>query len=501
MSEKILVTVNGKPRLAVAGLTLSEIIKGEKPCGGHGKCGKCKVVAKGNISAPSESELELITTDELSNGVRLACLTRALGDCEVYSIRSTETARIMTDGMSAEFEVKPSFSEYGIAVDIGTTTIAASLYDASGNLLSKTACLNPQSEWGADVISRIEAALDTKAHDLAQAVRTALNKIISELADVAHIDTDQIDGAVITGNTVMLHLLTEESVEPLSHAPFEAKRLFGETLSASELSLFCLNPDTKVYLPQCVSAFVGADITCAIKATGLCDGASAVLVDIGTNGEMALWNGSELSVCSTAAGPAFEGVGISMGMRGSDGAIDRVSVVNGKPFVHVIGEGKPTGICGSGLIDAVACLLDLGEIDESGLLEDEPCVVSDTVTLTQNDIRMVQLAKSAICAGMLTLLNTSKLSVADVQEVHIAGGFGNYLNMSNAERVGLLPRGIAGKSKAVGNAALSGASMLLLAPELRVGCEELAQKARSLELSTDKLFSDLYIEGMFFEEI
>ena len=499
MSEKILVTVNGKPRLAVAGLTLSEIINGEKPCGGHGKCGKCKVVAKGEISAPSESELELITADELSDGVRLACLTRALGDCEVCSVLDAETAQIMTEGALTEFEVEPSFSEYGVAVDIGTTTIAASLYDASGNLLSKTACLNPQSEWGADVISRIEAALDTKAQVLAQSVRTALNKIISELADAAHISTEQIDGAVITGNTVMLHLLTEESVEPLSHAPFEAKRLFGETLSAFELSISCLKPDTEVYLPPCISAFVGADITCAIEATGLFDRGAAVLVDIGTNGEMALWNGNELSVCSTAAGPAFEGVGISMGMRGSCGAIDKVSLVNGRLFSHVIGEGKATGICGSGLIDAVACLLGVGELDESGLLEDEPCVIGDGVSLTQDDIRMVQLAKSAICAGMLTLVKNASLSVSDLEAVYIAGGFGNYLNVANAERVGLLPRGTADKSKAVGNAALGGASVLLLAPRFRAECDELVKKVSLLELSTDKVFSDLYIQGMFFE--
>lgn len=500
MSEKILVTVNGKPRLAVAGLTLSEIINGEQPCGGHGKCGKCKVIARGDISMPSDSELELITDEELSRGVRLACLTRALGDCEVYSVRDTQAAQIMTDGTLPRLEVKPSFSEYGVAIDIGTTTIAASLYDVSGNSVSKSACLNPQSEWGADVISRIEAALGGKSHLLAQSVRGALNKIVSELADAAHINAAQIDGAVVTGNTVMLHLLTEESVEPLSHAPFEAKRLFGETLAASELSLSCLKPDTQVYLPPCVAAFVGADTTCAIIATGLCKQANALLVDIGTNGEMAMWNGSELSVCSTAAGPAFEGVGISMGMRGSEGAIDKVSLVNGRLFAHVIGEVKAVGICGSGLIDAVACLLDMGEIDESGLLEDEPCVVSEPVSLIQDDIRAVQLAKSAICAGMLTLIKAAKISVPDIETAYIAGGFGNYLNMANAERVGLLPRGTAEKAKAVGNAALSGASMLLLAPCFKTECEELAKKANLLELSTDKVFSELYIQGMFFDE-
>lgn len=496
--KKIKVTVNGTPKVVDAGLALSEIVKGEKPCGGHGKCGKCKVIAKGELSAPDSAELKHLSSDELGRGVRLACLAHALGDCEVYEMSNTASAQIMTEGAVVDFELAPSFSQYGVAIDIGTTTIAAHLYDTSGNILAKTACLNPQSEWGADVISRIEAALGGKAGLLAGAIRDALDKIISELADNAVIGTQEIDGAVVTGNTVMLHLLTEESVEPLSHAPFEATRLFGETLSASQLSLSCLCPDTPVYLPPCISAFVGADITCAIIATSLCNGDTAILADIGTNGEMAMWNGNELSVCSTAAGPAFEGVGISMGMRGSEGAIDKVNLINGETYAHVIGDKEAKGICGSGLVDAIACLLDTEEIDESGFMEDDPCVIESPVSLTQEDVRMVQLAKSAICAGMLTLADMGGLSVSDIGAAYIAGGFGNYLNMANAEKIGLLPRGFADKAKSVGNAALGGASMMLLGEGFKAEAAELAKKAAVLELSTNKKFSELYINGMFF---
>ncbi len=498
MSEKITVTVNGKPRLAVAGLTLSEIIGGEKPCGGHGKCGKCKVIAKGELSAPSGTELEHLSSEELERGVRLACLTRALGNCEVCNIADGENARIMTDGVLSEFEVAPAFSGYGAAIDIGTTTIAARLFDKEGRALSEAVCLNPQSEWGADVISRIEAALGGKSQLLAQAVRGAIDRVIAELADFAKIEKELIDGVVITGNTVMLCLLTEESVEPLSHAPFEAKRLFGETVLAADVSLHSLKADTPIYLPRCMAAFVGADTTCAVVSSGMCNENTALLADIGTNGEMALWNKNKLSVCSTAAGPAFEGVGISMGMRGSVGAVDKVSLVNGKLFAHVIGETAAVGICGSGLVDAVACLLDTEELDESGFLEDEPCEISAPVELTQNDIRMVQLAKSAICAGMLTLVETEGLSLSDVGVTYVAGGFGNYLNIANAEKIGLLPKGISKKTKAIGNAALGGASMLLLAPDLREKSEILAESANVLELSTNKIFSDKYIDGMFF---
>ena len=398
MKKQINITVNGKPRLAVAGLTVSEIINNEKPCGGHGKCGKCRVVAKGELSEASDAELKLLSPKELAEGIRLACLTRALGDCEIATLSQSEQSRIVTDGDLPEFEIKPCFKKYGVAIDVGTTTLAARLYDTEGRMIGDTARLNPQSEWGADVISRIEASMSGSSKDLAASVRGALNEMLSTLSADAEIDPIDIDGVVITGNTVMLSLLSCEDVEPFSHAPFEAKRLFGESLSARELDLTCLAPDTSIYIPPCIAAFVGADTTCAIIATALCDGDTAMLADIGTNGEMALWNGDRLTVCSTAAGPAFEGVGITMGMRGADGAIDKVSVVDSQLSAHVIGEGEPVGICGSGLVDAVAAMLELEAIDEVGYLEEDEFVIKAPVCLTPKDIRMLQLAKSAICA-------------------------------------------------------------------------------------------------------
>lgn len=174
--------------------------------------------------------------------------------------------------------------------------------------------------------------------------------------------------------------------------------------------LTCLHPATPVYLPPCISAFVGADITCAILATQLCEGNTALLAGIGTNGEMALWHDGKLTVCSTAAGPAFDGVGISMGMRGADGAIDKVTLSEGALQAHILGNGPPVGICGSGLVDAVACLLENGILDESGCLEDDSVVIADPVALIPKDIRMLQLAKSAICAGLVTLIDDAKIS-------------------------------------------------------------------------------------------
>lgn len=501
MQKQINVTVNGKHMLAVTGLALSEIISGERPCGGHGRCGKCRVIARGNLSELTETEKKLLSADELSDGVRLACLTYAIGDCELVSLSEAEKTQIVADGDMPEFEIKPIFKKYGVAIDVGTTTLAARLYDTEGNMLAGASRLNTQQEWGADVISRIEASMNGKGRELAQSVRGALDEIIRELCENVKIDAKETDSVVITGNTVMLSLLTEQSVEPFSHAPFDVKRLFGETLTADNLALLSLCSDTPVYLPPCISAFVGADTTCAILSTQLCTRDTAMLADIGTNGEMAIWNNGRLTVCSTAAGPAFEGVGISMGMRGAVGAIDKVSFSDTELQVHIIGEGIPVGICGSGLVDAVACMLDGEIIDESGYLEDEPYIIKEPVSLTQKDIRMLQLAKSAICAGLLTLADSEGLKPHDVSALYVAGGFGNYLNIQNAAKIGLLPEGLAHKVRAVGNAALSGASMLLLNDGYRAECERMAKHAELLELSSNPVFSEYYMSGMIFENL
>jgi uncharacterized 2Fe-2S/4Fe-4S cluster protein (DUF4445 family) len=225
-----------------------------------------------------------------------------------------------------------------------------------------------------------------------------------------------------------------------------------------------------------------------------------MLADIGTNGEIALLANGKLTVCSTAAGPAFEGVGISMGMRGERGAIDKVALLNGSLVCHTIGEVAPVGICGSGLVDAVACMLMTETIDESGFLEDDTFTLEGEVELTQKDIRMVQLAKSAICAGIEALAASEKSELSSIRRLYIAGGFGNYLNMSNSVAIGLLPRELGGKIQAVGNAALAGAEMLLVNKDLREKAALLGGSARVLELSTDPVFSEKYMMGMSFEE-
>ncbi len=499
--EMITVKVNGIIKTAGLGDTLSEIANGEKPCGGHGKCGKCKVIAKGKVSKPTATELELLSAEEIANNVRIGCLARAVGDCEIETAVGAEDIRIMTDGALPSITLRPSFAKYGVAIDIGTTTLAARLYNTNGSLLASASELNPQSEWGADVISRIEAALGGQSKEIAMSIRRALNDLLSDLATLASIDAKEIDGVCITGNTVMLSLLTEQSTEPFSHAPFKAERLFGESVTAKALALSDLTDDVPLYIAPCISAFVGADTVCAIVSTRLCDGECEMLADIGTNGEIAMWNRGRLTVCSTAAGPAFEGVGISMGMRGSDGAIDSVSIENGKLVAHVIGETEPRGICGSGLIDAVACMLDVEIIDEGGYLEDEPFTLKAPVYLTQSDIRMLQMAKSAICAGLMTLIAHEGLEQSDIRALYIAGGFGYHISRENAARIGLLPHKLASVGQAVGNAALTGASILLLDTDMRERAEIIAKSANVIDLTINPTFSNKYMSGMMLEQV
>ncbi len=470
------------------------------PCGGHGLCGKCKVRAEGNLSPLSPSEQENLSAEEVQAGIRLACCTQIWGDCQVEWAEHKTSHSVQTEGDLPEIPLTPRFDRYGFAIDIGTTTLAARLYDAQGKLRAQASGMNPQARWGADVISRIEAALSGEGAMLARVTRNAVDELITSLAAEANIEASEIDGGVITGNTVMLHLLTETSVEPLSHAPFAAERLFGECLNAEQLSLSSLAPTTKIYLPPCMEAFVGADITTALLASEICGKSdSRLLVDIGTNGEMALWHNGTLYCCSTAAGPAFEGAGISMGMSGQTGAIHKVQIVNGGLFAQVIGDTAPKGICGSGVIDAVACLLDLEWMDETGYLDDDPTIIASPVTFTQNDVRAVQLAKSAIHAGIRTLLHTSELHIDRLSELVIAGGFGSYLSIASAIRIGLIPHELMGRIRVIGNGALSGAVMLLLSRDLENKATQLAQSARVVTLSANPVFADLYMEGMLFE--
>jgi len=484
------------------------------PCGGCGRCGKCRVRAEGKISPATAQERLLLTGEDLASGIRLACETEILGDARVF-LPEDMKLEALSSGILPEF-VPDRGEGCGLAVDIGTTTLAAYLWDlTNGRLLSSGTAPNPQAAFGADVMTRLGASRDGHAADLAAAVRTAVCALADRIGEEAGLSGEWIRKAVIVGNTVMLCLLTEGDASRLCASPFLPESLFGEMVSSSSLGLAGLLEEAEVYLGRCVSAFVGADITAAMLASRLDEAkAPLLLMDIGTNGEMALAKGERIRVCSTAAGPAFEGAGIYCGTQAVPGAVSGVEFQNGGFSVRTIADAAPCGLCGSGLIDAAAAMLAAGILDETGRIDEEqaeslgvlteaegvPAVVlKDKIVLTQKDLRKYQLAKAAVCAGAETLLHHSGLRTEELSEILLAGGFGSFLSVKNAAATGLLPAGCEKRARAVGNAAGSGASMMLLSDAERRRAEEIAAAAETVDLSSNAFFMDRYVEDMLFE--
>lgn len=466
---------------------LSEILRANglgiiSPCGGRGVCGKCAVMLNGQISSPSPAEQKA--------GVRLACQAVLEGDAEVILPREQIMEGIEL-GSGSLTPIDPMDGPFGAAVDIGTTTIALNLYDLqTGDCLSRCGMPNPQISVAADVMSRIGAAMAGGAELLQTQVTGAVNTLLAQACSLAGTGISRVGSIVCTGNTTMLYLLTGRDPAALSHAPFEADHLFDETLR------LC---GRKTYLPPCMHAFVGADTTCAVLASGLCGKKdTALLCDVGTNGEIALWKDGELLVTSTAAGPAFEGAGISCGCGSVRGAIDNVSLKDGKLKIHVIGEENAAGVCGSGLIDAIAAALEIGIVDETGCMEDDFFELSPSVRLLPGDIRAVQLAKAAIAAGIDTLLEEAGVRVGDIDVFYIAGGFGSHLNTKSAAAIGLFPEALISRTIILGNAALSGAAQMLLDRGTQKQAAGIAGRARHINLGGNPRFNNNYMERMMF---
>ena len=484
------------------GALLSDILRinghFDLPCGGKSVCRRCRVRAEGRLSPLTDVELETFSHEEIKSGLRLACLTRAEGDARLAPVQSADIA-IMDKGAASDFNADPLFSEYGMAADIGTTTVCTRLYGKSG-LIGGISEKNPQTAYGADVISRIEHSLAGGGDELAGAIRDGLSAMAVKLAKNAGIDVKQIDAAVITGNTTMLYLFTGSSPAALSRAPFAADRLFGESISAAGV-LRRLDGRAHLYLPRCMSAFVGADISMALLASGMCDRPeTSLLADIGTNAEIALWRGGKLYVCSTAAGPAFEGSGLSCGVYGINGAVDHVWLENGGVRYSTINNMPPVGICGSGIADALSVMMDREIIDETGAMNDEDDFkICNNVYVTQKDIRKLQLSKAAVRAGMETLLKMNGIRWSDISTLNIAGGFGSYLNLESAAHIGLIPATALPRTKVLGNASLAGASMLLQDQGLMEKTRVLAENAQTVRLDSNPVFSDFYIDWMMFE--
>ncbi len=452
------------------------------PCGRNGRCGKCLVEAKGCINPPDESERR--------TGKRLACRLMVSGDAEV---RLPPRARTQVIGSSEgerekrknpKIHQKKTLSVTAVA-DIGTTTVAVDYYDNStGDKVGNTAGDNPQQSTAADVIGRIEAAMNGRG----ELLKGQITKCLMEHGKQSGYNKS-IKEWIITGNTTMLTLLTGGNPEPLSRSPFLAESLFDETIEFL---------GKKAYLPPCVHAFFGADAVCSVLYSGATEKSSvSLLCDIGTNGEMILWKNGRGWAASVAAGPALEGAGIRCGCRGVSGAIDRVTAMGGTILADTIDHRKAVGICGSGLLDAAACGLDLGLIRPDGSM-DVPMELRDGIYLYPEDIRALQLAKSALRAGLETLLFVSETGMKEVSELILCGGFGKSLNPLSAARIGLIPGSLLPVCRSMGNAALAGAG-LLRDPKRRKQAAEICGKTEYISLADRRYFQEAYIRHMMME--
>jgi len=600
----------GKTVHVLPGTTLLEAVdRGglavDIPCGGVGTCGKCQVIVRRGVPAPTPAEQQRLSPQQLAEGLRLACQTTVAGPMTVevpetsqlasmYKIlaeaqatgeahldpavrkqylrleppargndaadlRRLEAAlgrfdidrellaelparlragafcgtAVLLDHRLIDFEPGDTTRQsFAVAVDVGTTTLAAALMDlATGRTLRVASRLNPQTSFGDDVLTRILHARTAEGLRQLQArLAAALNEMIAEVAAEAGIAPAAIYEVTLAGNTAMQTLACGIDPQPLGTVPFVAALGRSYALPAADLGL-AIHPRGRAVVLPVIGGFVGGDTVAGMLATRLAESdGPTLLIDIGTNGEIVLAHDGRLWAASTAAGPAFEGARILHGMRGASGAIEKV-VVDGDLRYNVIGDVPPLGLCGSGLIDLAAELLRQGLVSPEGRLvtaadapPEVPCTLQRRLTthegrpafivapaeetaagraiaLTQRDVRELQLATGAIRAGIEILLRQAGLDVNDLATVLVAGGFGNYIRRENAQRIGLLPHGLpAERIRYQGNTALAGAQWVALSQQSRTWADELAARAEHVDLGYCPGFQEAFADAMIFPE-
>lgn len=475
-----------------AGTRLQEVLFAqgvEFPCGGRGRCKGCRVkVLRGELPIRAE-EATLLTRAELDAGWRLACRHATNGDLAL-ELAQWEMP-VLTE--HASFSFTPG-DGLGVAIDLGTTTLAAQLLDLhTGNVLGVQTALNAQARHGADIMSRIEFALHGGQAELQRLIREQLGGMIGKLlAD----RTPELRRVILVGNTVMHHLFCGLDITPLAGHPFEPAQKGRRQFAPQELGWDLPAATTVEFLP-CLGGFVGSDLLAGIIATGLHESSALqALLDLGTNGEVVVGNRDRILCTSTAAGPAFEGARISTGMRAATGAISQVQVQDNLIACQVIGGGAARGVCGSGLVDAVAAGLELNWIQPSGRLANRTALpLAGGISLQQADVRELQLAKGAIAAGLRILTAGFAAALGNIQQLHLAGAFGNYISRVSAMRIGLLNLPLE-RVVPAGNTALLGAKRALFAP--RGAWDELAGRIEHVALNEAPTFQDIYAEEMRF---
>lgn len=475
------------------GKTLAELLSDAEdpisvPCGGNGKCGKCRVLASGELTPPTAEELTALG-EYSAKGYRLACRARAIGRVEVEYQAEKATAEAGLRKITPE-EALPIADGIAVAIDVGTTTVAVLALDAvSVEPIGTAAFVNPQRSMGADVMSRLSAICENES--AADKMRDMLAEKLGET--ISSLCPDEPKSIALCGNTVMEHIIASLDARGISAYPFTPSSLLGETYDLQFSG-------TPVYLFPCISGYVGGDVTAGIVVCGLDrTDENILLLDLGTNGELALSHNGRVYTASAAAGPAFEGGNLECGMCAGNGAIERVWMENGEICWSTHNGEEPTGICGSAALDALAVMLESQIVDETGVMDDDRYSFTEQVWISDNDIRALQLAKSAICAGVRTLCYAAGIKESEISRVLIAGSFGAHLNPVSALRVGIVPGCLEGRIEAVGNTALIGAALWLTDAAYRRRLNALGGKLEHVELSLSAKFNEYYIEEMTFE--
>lgn len=500
-------------------------------CGGTGRCGKCKIQVLSGYLPASTADKAYFTEEELKAGMRLSCKAYPSEPLQIaLQFRKETTFEVLSDFGREDDHVESSLiaescdrgcadqgsndqgsTDLGIAIDIGTTTIAVQLLNpATGKKLATHTTINHQRTFGADVISRIMASVQGKQHELQTLIRGDIAEGVRSVTAKAGVEPAQITEVAIAGNTTMIHLLMGYDCKGLGEFPFtpvNIKQITGtyESIIGDEFL------KATVYILPGISTFVGGDIVAGLYTCNFDKKEEySLLIDLGTNGEIALGNCEKIMVTSTAAGPAFEGGNIAYGVGSIEGAISGVTIDENGAHIRTIADKEPVGICGTGVIEAVSELVKAELVDETGCLEEDyfeegyPLAVQKDgtqIVLTQEDIREIQLAKAAVRAGVETLFLRYGIAKEEVSHVYLAGGFGFKLDCSKAIQIGMLPQDFADKIETVGNSSLGGAVKFLMEKESRDRVDAIGSDAQEINLSADKDFNQLYMDAMYFEEL
>ncbi len=517
----------------------------EAACNGRGTCGKCRVRLLQAKTPVTDDERRFLSAEETGQGYRLACRVQIYGDMKVQ-VPDSGYAQIQVpdsgdmqkqapDDGSARMQVPDSSdtckqepdggqnslresTEYCIAADLGSTTLAAVLLDASGKSVAQASSVNSQRAYGADVISRIQASNEGKQKQLQECICRDMEQLFGTLFKALD-GSGRVTRIAIAANTVMLYLLCGYSCEKLGQAPFEPVSLELESLDYAQLFagpaplLGC-----RVYLLPGMSAFLGADITAGLYSSGfwqMPEGETAFFADLGTNGELVYGSRDGFVSASAPAGPAFEGGSLSCGMPGMPGAVSNVSYLYHRVRVQTVGQKKPCGICGTGALEAVSALLKEGLLNAEGLLAPELSASGmllakredgTAIRLTQADIREIQMAKAAVRAGIEILQRKYReISGRPVSEgpqrVYLAGGFGYYLSAQTAAAIGLFPPEWTDRVISCGNTSLKGAVAFLTDPACAGELERIRARGRNIWLENEPDFPDIYVQNMRFSDM